>query len=37
MKAVIEGYFILKNDKSLALQLIKKYIRVSDEDASYRL
>jgi NitT/TauT family transport system substrate-binding protein len=34
MKAVIEGYFILKNDKSQALQLIKKYIRVNDEDAA---
>ena len=34
MKAVMEGYFILKKDKPLALQLIKKYIRVSDEDAS---
>jgi hypothetical protein len=33
MKAVIEGYFILKNGRSQALQLIKKYIRVSDEDA----
>jgi NitT/TauT family transport system substrate-binding protein len=34
MKAVMEGYFILKKDKPLALQLIKKYSRVSDEDAS---
>jgi NitT/TauT family transport system substrate-binding protein len=34
MKAVFEGYFTLKNDKSLALQLIKKYIRVGDEDAA---
>jgi ABC-type nitrate/sulfonate/bicarbonate transport system substrate-binding protein len=34
MKAVIEGYFILKNDKPQALQLIKKYIRVGDEDAA---
>ena len=34
MKAVIEGYFILKNDKAQALQLIKKYIRVNDEDAA---
>jgi NitT/TauT family transport system substrate-binding protein len=33
MKAFIEGYFILKSDKPQALQLIKKYIRVSDEDA----
>jgi NitT/TauT family transport system substrate-binding protein len=33
MKAVIEGYFILKNDRPQALQLIKKYIRVNDEDA----
>jgi hypothetical protein len=34
MKAVMEGYFTLKKDKPLALQLIKKYSRVSDEDAS---
>jgi NitT/TauT family transport system substrate-binding protein len=34
MKAVFEGYFTLKNDKLLALQLIKKYIRVGDEDAA---
>jgi NitT/TauT family transport system substrate-binding protein len=34
MKAVIEGYFILKNDKPLALQLVKKYNRVGEEDAS---
>src|SRR5918999_2609975 len=34
MKAVIESYFILRKDKPLALGLIKKYSRVSDEDAS---
>lgn len=34
MKAVFEGYFTLKNDKLLALELIKKYIRVGDEDAA---
>ena len=34
IKAVFEGYFTLKNDKLLALQLIKKYIRVGDEDAA---
>ena len=34
MKGVIEGYFTLKNDKPLAIQMIKKYIRVSDEDAA---
>ncbi len=34
MKAMIEGYYLLKNDKPLALQLIKKYIRVNDEDAA---
>lgn len=34
MKAVFEGYFTLKNDKPLAIQLIKKYIRVGDDDAS---
>jgi NitT/TauT family transport system substrate-binding protein len=34
LKAIFEGYFTLKNDKLLALQLIKKYIRVGDEDAA---
>ena len=34
MKAIIEGYYMLKHDKPLALQLLKKYIRVSDDDAS---
>lgn len=33
MKAVIEGYATLKRDKALAVQLIKKYIRVNDEEA----
>ena len=34
MRAIIESYFILRKDKPLALGLIKKYSRVSDEDAS---
>ncbi|MEX0805046.1 MAG: ABC transporter substrate-binding protein [Candidatus Binatia bacterium] len=34
MRAIIESYFILRHDKPLALGLIKKYSRVSDEDAS---
>lgn len=34
MKGVIEGYFILKHDKPLAIQMIKKYTRVNDEDAA---
>jgi len=34
MKGVIEGYFTLKNDKPLAIQMIKKYTRVNDEDAA---
>ena len=34
MKAIIEGYFMAKNDKSLGLQLIKKYIRVEGDDAN---
>lgn len=34
LKAVFEGYFTLKNDKALALKLIKKYSRVNDEDAA---
>ena len=34
MKAIIEGYFMVKNDRALGLQLIKKYIRVDGEDAN---
>jgi ABC-type nitrate/sulfonate/bicarbonate transport system substrate-binding protein len=34
MKAIIEGYFMVKNDRALGLQLIKKYIRVGDDDAN---
>jgi NitT/TauT family transport system substrate-binding protein len=34
MKAIIESYFILRKDKPLAVSLMKKYNRVSDEDAS---
>lgn len=34
MKAIIEGYFMVKNDRALGLQLIKKYIRVEGEDAN---
>ena len=34
MKAIIEGYFMVKNDKPLGLQLIKKYIRVDGDDAN---
>jgi NitT/TauT family transport system substrate-binding protein len=34
MKAIIEGYFLVKNDKALGLQLIKKYIRVEGDDAN---
>jgi NitT/TauT family transport system substrate-binding protein len=34
MRAIIEGYFMVRNDKALGLQLIKKYIRVDGEDAN---
>jgi ABC-type nitrate/sulfonate/bicarbonate transport system substrate-binding protein len=34
MKAVIEAIYLLKKDRPLALRLIKKYIRVSDEEAA---
>ena len=34
MKAILEGYFMVKNDKPLGLQLIKKYIRVEGDDAN---
>jgi len=34
MKAVIESIYLLKKDKPLAVRLIKKYIRVNDEEAT---
>jgi ABC-type nitrate/sulfonate/bicarbonate transport system substrate-binding protein len=34
MKAVIESIYLLKKDRLLALRLIKKYIRVNDEEAA---
>ena len=34
MKAVIETMYLLKTDRALALRLIKKYIRVSDDEAA---
>lgn len=34
MKGAIEGLYVLKRDKKLALQLIKKYLRVEEEDAA---
>ena len=34
MKAIIESYFVLRKDKALAVSLMKKYNRISDEDAS---
>lgn len=34
MRAIIEGYFMVRNDKALGLQLIKKYLRVDGEDAN---
>src|SRR5919108_3571873 len=34
MKAVVEAIYLLKRDRTLALQLIKKYIRVNDEEAA---
>ena len=33
MKATIEGLYILKKDRALGLQLIKRYLRVDDEMA----
>jgi hypothetical protein len=33
MKAVIEGLYMLKKDRTLGLQLIKRYLRVDDEMA----
>jgi NitT/TauT family transport system substrate-binding protein len=34
LKAVIEGLYLLKKDKPLAVRLIKKYLRLNDEAAS---
>ena len=34
MKAVIESVYLLKKERALALRLIKKYIRVNDEEAA---
>ncbi len=34
MKAIIESIYLLKKDRALALRLIKKYIRVNDEEAA---
>jgi ABC-type nitrate/sulfonate/bicarbonate transport system substrate-binding protein len=34
MKTVIEAMYLLKTDRALALRLIKKYIRVSDDEGA---
>jgi ABC-type nitrate/sulfonate/bicarbonate transport system substrate-binding protein len=34
MKAIIESIYLLKRDRPLAIRLIKKYIRVNDEEAA---
>jgi ABC-type nitrate/sulfonate/bicarbonate transport system substrate-binding protein len=34
MKAVVESIYLLKKDRPLAIRLIKKYIRVNDEEAA---
>jgi ABC-type nitrate/sulfonate/bicarbonate transport system substrate-binding protein len=34
MRAVVEAIYLVKKDRPLALRLIKKYIRVSDEEAA---
>ena len=34
LKAVIEGLYLMKRDKPLAVRLIKKYLRLDDESAS---
>jgi ABC-type nitrate/sulfonate/bicarbonate transport system substrate-binding protein len=33
MKAIVESIYLLKKDRPLAVRLIKKYIRVNDEEA----
>ncbi len=34
LKAVIEGLYLMKHDKALAVRLIKKYLRLDDESAA---
>jgi ABC-type nitrate/sulfonate/bicarbonate transport system substrate-binding protein len=34
MKAVIEAIYLLKRDRPLAIRIIKKYLRVNDEEAA---
>jgi len=34
MRAVIESIYLLKKDRALAIRLVKKYIRVNDEEAA---
>jgi NitT/TauT family transport system substrate-binding protein len=34
IKAMIEGLYVMKRDKNLAIRLIKKYLRLDDESAS---
>lgn len=34
LKAVIEGLYLMKRDKPMAIRLIKKYLRLDDESAS---
>ena len=34
VKAVIEGLYLMKRDKALAVRLIKKYLRLDDESAT---
>ncbi len=34
IKAIIEGLYLMKRDKALAVRLIKKYLRLDDESAS---
>ena len=34
IKAVVEGLYLMKRDKALAVRLIKKYLRFDDENAS---
>jgi ABC-type nitrate/sulfonate/bicarbonate transport system substrate-binding protein len=34
IKSIIEGLYLMKRDKALAVRLIKKYLRLDDESAS---
>ena len=34
IKAIIEGLYLMRRDKAFAVRLIKKYLRLDDDNAS---